>query len=332
MMNYGICTFSIDRGPRKAGLVMDGRVRSVESLAAGRGGIFQGNTGVTVLQMLEAWDVYLPLLDELAAIAGQEPEADDARDLADCTIHPPVDLPRQIFCAGANYRQHVIDIALDTGAGPEGLTRDELRRWAENMMDERARTGEPYVFVKPVSAVAGAFDPIELPPTTTQLDWELELGVVIGKGGFRISREEAFAHIAGYAIVNDLSARDLIVRKDYPQLGTDWLRAKGQKGFLPFGPCLVPAHCVPDPEDLHMALTVGDKVMQDESTSDMVFGIARQIEYISQYTALLPGDLICTGSPAGNGTHHNRFLQANDIVVGEIEGLGQQRAVCILQD
>jgi 2-keto-4-pentenoate hydratase/2-oxohepta-3-ene-1,7-dioic acid hydratase in catechol pathway len=269
-------------------------------------------------------------LDHLAAFAAAGVAGLAASNLRECRVHPPVDLPRQVFCTGANYRKHVIDLTVDTGTGPEGLDREGLYRWAANMMDERARTGEPYVFTKPVAAISGAFDPIELPSNTRKPDWELELGVVIGKPGHRIRREDAFSHVAGYAIVNDISARDLIPRLDYKMLGTDWLRAKGQKGFLPFGPCLVPAHLVPNPQNLRMTLSVSGQVMQNESSSDMLFGIARQIEYISSYTPLLTGDLICTGSPAGNGTHYNRFLREGDVVVARIEGLGEQHATCIL--
>jgi 2-keto-4-pentenoate hydratase/2-oxohepta-3-ene-1,7-dioic acid hydratase in catechol pathway len=135
-------------------------------------------------------------------------------------------------------------------------------------------------------------------------------------------------HVAGYAIANDVSARDLIPRTDYKLLGTDWLRARGQLGFLPLGPYFVPARCVADPYDLRIRLSVAGKLMQNETTADMMFDIVRQIEYISRYTPLLPGDVICTGSPAGNGTHYNRFLTDGDLMVGEIDGLGTQRINC----
>jgi 2-keto-4-pentenoate hydratase/2-oxohepta-3-ene-1,7-dioic acid hydratase in catechol pathway len=111
-------------------------------------------------------------------------------------------------------------------------------------------------------------------------------------------------------------------------LGTDWLRSKGQPGFLPLGPYFVPSAFVPEPHRLKMRLTVSGRVMQNETTADMLFGIERQIEYISRYARLLPGDIICTGSPAGNGTHYNRFLREGDVMEAEIEGLGRQRQVC----
>ena len=174
----------------------------------------------------------------------------------------------------------------------------------------------------------GAFDDLVLPPTTTKPDWELELGVVIGRGGRNIHRSTAMAHVAGYAIVNDVSARDLVARTDYAMLGTDWLRGKSQPGFCPFGPLLVPAEFVTDPHDLRILLTLNGQAMQDESTADMLFDIARQIEYVSTYAELWPGDLISTGSPAGNGTHYGRFLRDGDVIEATITGLGAQRNHC----
>ena len=327
--SFALTTFSLDGIPRSAGLLIDDQIISISEAASQ--GQWRGATalvGTSVLEILRAWGTSLPLLEELVAriragldVRGVVPSA--------AHIHAPVDLPTQIFCTGANYRKHVVQLTVDMNVGPEGLTGEALQRWAENMMDERQRTGDPYVFTKPVSSIAGAYDPLKLPRTTKKPDWELELGVIIGKGGWQIPRKQALSHVAGYAIVNDISARDLIARTDYKMLGTDWLRSKGQPGFLPFGPYLVPARFVPDPQNLRLRLSLNGQIMQDESTADMLFDVARQIEYISQYTALLPGDLICTGSPAGNGTHYNRYLQPGDTMVAEIEGLGQQRVPCL---
>lgn len=325
---YALGTFARDDEAPFAALVIDDNVYPLDRLPAPHSGP-RLPAGASVLDLLQDWDRWLPILDRLADLVGQSQSEEAPLSMASLRVLPPVNLPRQVFCTGANYRQHVIDLTLDMGVGPEGLDRAGLRAWAEKMMDERAEHGEPYVFVKPISAIAGAYDPIVAPVTTAQFDWELELGVVIGKGGYQISRADAFSHVAGYAITNDLTARDLIARQDYKMLGTDWLRAKGQRGFLPFGPLLVPAQFVADPHALNLKLSVAGKTMQNESSADMIFNIARQIEYISTYTQLLPGDLICTGSPAGNGTHYGRFLQPGDEMVGEIEGLGVQRATCV---
>lgn len=316
---YGLTTFSHNGLRQAVGLVID---EQIYPLAPDHRLAAEGMLGI-----LENWDASLPELDRLARGAkgsGVRPIPVHVAEL-----HPPVPNPRQIFCTGANYRKHVVDMTMDMKVGPEGVKGDELRRWAENMMDERAAHGEPYVFTKPLAAVAGPNDPLVLPANTTKPDWEIELGVVIGRAGYQISREDALAYVAGYAIVNDISARDLIPRTDYAMLGTDWLKSKGQPGFLPFGPYLVPAAFVPDPQNLSLKLSLNGQVMQDESSADMIFGVARQIEYISAYTRLLPGDVICTGSPAGNGTHYGRFLRPGDEMVAEIEGLGVQRVRCV---
>ncbi|SEI20841.1 fumarylacetoacetate hydrolase family protein [Paraburkholderia hospita] len=331
MKHYALGTFSVgDDGARFAGFVVNDRVASLAELAARHGERDLANAR-GVLALLENWSTSEPALARLAA---QVSEANgEWYALSDLRTHPAIDLPRQIFCTGANYRKHVVDLTVDAKVGPEGLDDDEagLRRWAEAMMDERLASGEPYVFTKPVSTVSGAFDPLVLPVTTAKPDWELELAVVIGRSGYRIPREQALDYVAGYTIANDISARDLIPRTDYKMLGTDWLRSKGQPGFLPLGPYLVPKAFVSDPHRLRMRLTVSGQVMQDETTADMLFGIERQIEYISRYSRLLPGDVICTGSPAGNGTHYNRFLRDGDVMEAEIEGLGRQRQVCVAQ-
>lgn len=327
MKNYALGTFSRDQGPRFAGVVVDQRVLPLSELSRcnASASVFAGKS---VLGLLDDWDTLLPVLN---SVVSDLPETAPWLSLDNVQTWAPVDLPRQIFCTGANYRKHVVDLTIDMKVGPEGLDEAGLRAWAEEMMDDRLANGEPYVFTKPVSAVSGPFEDLVLPRTTSQPDWELELAVVIGRGGYRIPLERTWEHVAGFTIVNDISARDLIARTDYKMLGTDWLRSKGQPGFLPMGPYLVPRHCVPDPHQLAMRLTVSGKVMQDETTADMLFGIERQIEYISRYTRLLPGDIICTGSPAGNGTHHNRFLQEGDVMEASIEGLGSQRQRCVAE-
>lgn len=325
MKKYALGTFSENDSDAFVGLVVDDKVAPLTELAAscGEEGLAALNS---VLEILEHWEYCKPALDRVAAAIEV---TEDLYALPELRVHPAIDLPRQIFCTGANYRKHVVDLTVDSKVGPEGLGPDELRRWAENMMDERVRTGAPYAFTKPVSAVSGAYDDLVLPSTTQKPDWELELAVVIGRGGYNISREQAFEHVAGYCIVNDISARDLIPRTDYKMLGTDWLRSKGQPGFLPLGPYLVPKDFIPNPHDLKLKLSVSGQVMQNETTADMLFSIERQIEYISRYSRLLPGDIICTGSPAGNGTHYNRFLRNGDVMEAEIEGLGRQRQLCV---
>ena len=325
LKKFSLGTFSLKANPQQrfAGLVIDAKVIPVSRVAEEFGvDILREKS---VLSLLENWNASYAALESIVNKVITSSWYDENQ----LTFRSAVDLPRQVFCTGANYRKHVVDLTVDSNVGPEGLSKEELRTWAEDMMDDRVANGEPYVFTKPVSAISGAYDDLVLPPTTSKPDWELELAVVIGKEGYNIRVEDAMDYVAGYTIVNDISARDLIPRTDYKMLGTDWLRSKGQPGFLPLGPYLVPKQFVEDPHNLSMQLTVSGKTMQDETTADMLFGIEQQIAYISKYARLLPGDVICTGSPAGNGTHYNRFLRDGDIMVGTIAGLGEQRQKCI---
>jgi 2,4-didehydro-3-deoxy-L-rhamnonate hydrolase len=325
---FALGTFSTGTEPRFPGLVLGSVVHSLIELAAQRPECgLPPAAAASTFALLQAWDDNLGPLNDLAESVGGTGRPGHALDTL--TVHPPVDLPRQIFCTGANYRKHVVDMTIDQGIGPEGLEGDALRRWAEDMMDTRAATGEPYVFSKVPSSICGAYDPIRLPPHVERPDWELELAVIVGKGGRHIHRDDAMKHVAGYAIVNDVSARDLIPRRDYAMLGTDWLRSKSPPTFMPFGPLFVPAAMVEDPHALQMVLKLNGQVMQNESTADMLFNIPRQIEYISKHCELWPGDLIATGSPAGNGTHYHRYLTDQDVVDASIEGLGAQRNICI---
>ncbi|KRB93540.1 fumarylacetoacetate hydrolase family protein [Noviherbaspirillum sp. Root189] len=330
---FNLGTFSIAGCPPFAGLVAGNRVIALDAVkkVADAQGLPVTGTG-SVLALLQNWESNFSSLAKAVTLV-------DANDPAWAPVdalhvHAPVDLPRQIFCTGANYFKHVVDLIVDLGAGAtpgtEKMTPEELRTFAENLMTERSRTGFPYVFSKVPSAVTGPFDPVILPAISHKPDWELELAVIIGKPARHVRREDALSYIAGYSIANDITSRDLIwCTKDNKAMGTDWISSKNSPTFLPFGPYLVPAAFVPKPQDLRITLKLNGKTMQDESTSDMIFDIARQIEYISSRVQLWPGDVICTGSPAGNGTHYKRFLQEGDVMEGSITGLGMQRNPCV---
>jgi len=161
-------------------------------------------------------------------------------------------------------------------------------------------------------------------------DWELELAIVIGREAFRVSREDALDHVAGYTIVNDITTRDLVFRKDMKEIGTDWYRSKNAPGFLPTGPFLVPAPFI-DAGHLNLRLELNGKVMQDGSTDDLLFDIADLISGASQTMPLLRGDILLTGSPAGNGQHWKRFLRDGDVMTGSIAGLGTQVVRCVAE-
>ena len=137
---------------------------------------------------------------------------------------------------GANYRTHVIDLVAAGRAKNDPRPIEELREWAADMMDRRAREGTPYFFIGLPAAVVGDDVDLVLPSYSDQHDWELELAVVIGREAFRVDREHAMEHVAGYTIVNDITTRDLVFREDMKEIGTDWYRGKNAPGFLPTGP------------------------------------------------------------------------------------------------
>lgn len=265
-----------------------------------------------------------PDWDRLAALAGQDGEW---MPLGDVVLTAPVE-PRQVLQAGANYREHVIELVAAGLTQNTDRTPDEAREFAARMMDDRKANGEAYFFIGLPQCVVGDDVPLVLPASSDVHDWELELAVVIGREAFQVSRDEAMDHVAGYTIVNDVTTRDLVFRKDMKEIGTDWFRSKNSPGFLPTGPFLVPAAYV-DAGDLAITLDLNGQRMQDGRTDDLLFDIPALISTASQTLPLLPGDLLLTGSPPGNGQHWRRFLRDGDVMTGSIEGLGTQTVRCI---
>ncbi|GAA2870224.1 fumarylacetoacetate hydrolase family protein [Paenarthrobacter ilicis] len=271
--------------------------------------------------LIQHWDSMEAELDTLAASAG----ADAGLDRAAVDILAPVE-PAQVLQTGANYRKHVVDLAV--AHRDAGQDAEEVRAKTAAMMDKRAGQGTPYFFIGLPTAIASATDPLTLPSYSTSDDWELELAAVIGKEAFRVTPEEALEYVFGYTMVNDITTREFVFRKDMPAIGSDWYRAKNARGFLPTGPLLVPAKFFGDPQDVQVTLKLNGKAMQDESTQDMIFGVAKLVSEASQIMPLRPGDLVLTGSPAGNGQHWGRFLQDGDVMEGTITGLGTQLIHC----
>ncbi|MEU9590952.1 fumarylacetoacetate hydrolase family protein [Streptomyces sp. NPDC048193] len=283
------------------------------------------DTGLTMRGVLDDWDAVLP---RLTALTGDR--ALRRAPLADFRVHAPVE-PRQVFQSGANYRQHVIDLHVAHRAPGDDRPEEERRAEAAEIMDRRAAEDLPYVFIGLPSAITGPYDDVVLPAWAEKPDWELELAAVIGRPAHRVSVEEALGHVAGYTIANDLTDRATVFRRDMPQVGTDWLRSKNAPGFTPLGPWIVPAESVADTGDLRLTLKLNGETMQDESTKDMIFDVARMVSYASQTARLLPGDLVLTGSPAGNGMHWGRLLRDGDVMEGSVTGLGVQRTRCVAE-
>ena len=307
-------------GPAFPGLVLDDRVFDLS---------VRWDVG-SVSALVAAWSDSLPRLQELADGLG-----DTAGDhaLADLRALPPVSPGGQVFQAAANYRQHVLELmagAESRGDASDGLTSGE-REQAAAELDRRAREGAPFVFLGSSHAMIGADDEVVLPAGSDQQDLELELAVIIGAPGRRLGRDEAMSIVAGYTICNDLTTRDALIRPDARALGLDWLAGKNSPTFLPTGPLLVPADQVEDPMDLRLHLSVNGRTMQDETTADMLFDIADLIAHVSNVAELRPGDLVLTGSPAGNGASHGIFLKPGDVIEASITGLGQQRNRCVAE-
>jgi 2-keto-4-pentenoate hydratase/2-oxohepta-3-ene-1,7-dioic acid hydratase in catechol pathway len=197
-----------------------------------------------------------------------------------------------------------------------------------NYSDHAAEAGmevpsEPIVFLKATTSISGPNDGIVLPKGSTKVDWEVELGVVIGTRAQYVDEADALRHVAGYCVVNDVSERNFQLER-----GSQWDKGKGCDSFGPIGPYLVTAASIADPQDLGMWLDVNGEPRQRGSTRTMVFGVAKLVSYVSQFMTLMPGDIIATGTPPGVGLGRKppQFLKPGDVVTLGIEGLGEQRS------
>jgi 2-keto-4-pentenoate hydratase/2-oxohepta-3-ene-1,7-dioic acid hydratase in catechol pathway len=181
---------------------------------------------------------------------------------------------------------------------------------------------EPAIAMKALSAICGANDPIELPRDADSLDWEVELGIVIGAPAKYVAEKDARAHVAGYCLVNDLADRELQSKR-----GGDTSKGRGHDSFGPIGPYFVPAAEIPDPQNVRLWLEVDGERMQSGTTADMIFSVDFLVAYISRFMTLMPGDIIASGTPAGIGIGMSppRFLRAGQTVALWGEGLGEQR-------
>ena len=262
-----------------------------------------GFSAASTLTVLEDWDAALPVLETIAdGLEGGHPAA---RPLAEVTLKAPLLYPNAIFNAAANYYDHRAEM----GNSTEEIDKTETK---------------PYFFLKsPAHTVIGPGEQIRIPHTTKTVDWEAELGVVIGRYGRNLTQANARDIVAGYTIFNDLSARDLGRREDWQNFRTDWFAHKSFETSAPMGPWIVPAGAVSDPYEMKIDLWVNDDHMQDAKAGMMIFNIEEQIEYLSARMTLRPGDVIATGTPAGVGRPRGIFLQPGDTVRITISGIGE---------
>jgi 2-keto-4-pentenoate hydratase/2-oxohepta-3-ene-1,7-dioic acid hydratase in catechol pathway len=311
MANYRIVTFV---GPDKQpipGICVGERVVGLAEACKGRKNVnFSTESNV---KMLANWDAAEPVLEEI----GDELERDKVKGqaLSSVKLKAPLLYPNAIYNAAANYPGH----------------RQEMGN--PPITPEIKKTMKPYMFLKsPMHCTIGPGEEIRLPTHDVSecVDWEAELGVVIGRKGLKRTLGDARAIVAGYTIFNDLSIRDRN-RTDWPQFRTDWFTAKSFETSAPHGPWIVPAKQIPDPYKCKIDLYVDNRHEQDSIAGDMIFNIEDQIEYISARLTMLPGDLIATGTTpgVGKGVDKNRYLQPGNTVRITIGGIGTLENKCV---
>ena len=212
-------------------------------------------------------------------------------------LGPPVAGTGKFICIGLNYADHAAESGMHVPS-------------------------EPVIFMKATSAICGPNDPIVVPRGAHKTDWEVELGVVIGRAAKHVAEREAMAHVAGFAVINDVSERDFQIERQ-----GQWTKGKSCDNFGQIGPWLVTPDEITDPQNLKMWLRVNGETMQDGSTATMVYGVAHLVSYLSGFMTLHPGDVISTGTPPGVGLGQKppRYLKPGDVVELGIDGLGSQR-------
>ena len=297
-MSFKLLNYAANGGVRP-GILVGETVYDLAGAVEAKGGGFDASSTLTALG---AWDVALPMLEEIAdGLSGSEDFKVGA--LSATELRAPILYPPNIYCAAANYYDH-----------------------SKEMSDDRRidkTTVSPYFFTKaPRQCVIGPGDTAILPVPDAKIDWEAEIAVVIGRKSRHVSQADAMNCIAGYTIMNDLSARSRNFRNDW-NFKFDWFGGKSFDTSAPMGPWITPASEIEDPHKLAMKLSVSGDVKQDSTSADMIFNIPEQIEYLSGNLTLLPGDVIATGTCSGVGHPTGTYLKDGDQIVIEIEGLGR---------
>jgi 2-keto-4-pentenoate hydratase/2-oxohepta-3-ene-1,7-dioic acid hydratase in catechol pathway len=299
MASYLLVTYQSEKGPR-AGVVVDEKVFDAAVLT-------RKASYVTMLDVLNDWKTAQSLIRKAAAGKNKL----KSRPLARTKLLSPVLWPSAIYCAGANYTDHMLEMARLQNLPPAP--------------DPHEVGLNPWHFIKASRSVAANGATIKLPAASKAIDWEAELGAVIGRTAKDVPLDKALDYVAGYTIANELSARDLGKRNQLPDSSPfkwDWVGQKCFDDACPLGPWIVPAKDIKDPQKLGIKLWVNDVIKQDSNTSKMIFTLAEQISHLSARITLHPGDIVLTGTPAGVGAARKEFLKRGDTTKVWIEGIG----------
>jgi 2-keto-4-pentenoate hydratase/2-oxohepta-3-ene-1,7-dioic acid hydratase in catechol pathway len=298
MSSFKLVSFESGDGAR-AGMVVDDRVSDIAALTGMPG-------HETVLGVLADWPAAEGRLRRAA-----ESAAATGVPLAQVKLLAPIPRPGAIYCAGANYADHALEMAKLHNRPIEP--------------DPHTLGLKPWHFIKVSHAVAAPDDVVDITAASKTMDWEVELAAVIGRPAKNVSIERALDYVAGYTIANDLSARDMGNREKISvgsPFKADWVSHKSFDGSCPMGPWIVPASDIGDPHNLGMKLWVNDVIKQDSNSGQMIFNTNEQIAQLSSRITLHPGDVIMTGTPAGVGAARKEFLKAGDTVKLWIEKIG----------
>lgn len=293
-MSFGIVTFATADGSR-VGVLAGARLADASSVLEP---VIGGRA--TMQAVLDRWDDALPVLTALAKQAAAQSVA--TLPVSEVRLLAPLARPVNIYCAFANYVDHMLEM----GGQP-----------ADKSVED------PYLFQVPVTAVTDPNAPIRIPTGGGEgVDWEGELAAVIGRAARDLSVADALSCVAGYSIMHDVSIRRH-ARRGANGGRPDFLSSKGRATFKPFGPALIPASFIPDPQSLALRTWVSGVLKQDSTTAQMIFSVAEQIALVSRLVGVVPGDVFATGTPAGVGMPKNEFLKPGDTVEIEIERVGR---------
>jgi 2-keto-4-pentenoate hydratase/2-oxohepta-3-ene-1,7-dioic acid hydratase in catechol pathway len=284
-----------DDGARRLGVGRDSSSEEIVDVAAATGG---DSLPTDIVGVIDGGDTVLARLRELAGSA----PGGSVRRLADLDLLAPFDPPRgNVLCIGRNYQAHA----------------------EETARANKTEVGPPTIFTKAVTAINTPYGDVPInPAVSTSIDWEVELGVVIGRAGSNIKRANALDHVFGYTVVNDVTARDI-----QNGWGGQWFKGKSLDGSCPVGPWVLTKDEVADVQALDVQLRVNGVVKQDANTRDMIYPVDAIIEWLSVGMTLLPGMLIATGTPEGVGFARTppEFLRAGDVMETEVKGVGLLR-------